>query len=62
MLMIKENQILYKNWMICVIIKHFITKMQSQNYSLLDLESSLNSNKTFSFISHVVVLNFSSKL
>ena len=56
--MTKENQILYKNLM----IKHFLTKMQSQNYSVLDLKSSLNSNKTFSFIRHVVVLNFSSKL
>ena len=38
------------------------TKMQSPNYSVLDLESSLNSNKTFTFICHVVVLSFSSKL
>ena len=30
--------------------------------TVLDKESSLNSNTTFSFINHVVVLNFSSKL
>ena len=42
--------------------KTFPNKMQSPNLSVLDLESSLNSNKTFSFISHVVVLSFPNKL
>ena len=52
--MIREK-LCTKNWIICVLIKHFLTKKAKPH----TIQSSLNSNKTLSFISHVVVLNFS---